>query len=418
MTAAERREEKLQRISNAIALKEPDRVPLSPSVSTFPYTQNGHTVAQCVYDIKQAEQAVMEYLDTYDPDAVNGFVNANIGLGPVLEKAQPENLHWAGAPNSIIGENSVQQFIEYTILHDDEFEEFERDTTGWVLSKGIPRVSGMAECLSGLSLTPHALYLPFLQLAGFFGQPASREMIKTLWEISDLLAERNAGIAEINRKIFEKGYPLLAGGMAAVPFDVYSDFLRGTMDGMMDLYTHPDEVKRFCDRELEKELESVRKMGELNKGQNKHVFMALHKGFDSFMGAEHYQEFYWSYLQRIICELIDNGLVPYIFCEGSYNSRLEFLKDVPKGKVLYRFEKVDMAEAKRVLGDVACISGAFPGYLLDHGTKEQVVDEVKRLIDICAPGGGYIFDLDCGLSDAKAENVEAMMDTVKTYGKK
>jgi len=418
MTVVEKREAKIKRISDAIALREPDRVPLSPSVSTFPYTQNGHTVAQCVYDLTQAEHAVLQYLDTYDPDAVNGFANANIGMGQILEKAKPKNFHWAGEPGSTISENSIHQFIEYTLLQDDEFEEFATDLTGWIIKKGLPRVSGMAECFAGLDLAPGALYTPYFPLAGFFGHPATREMMKTLWEISDLMAERNAGLAAINKKIYEKGYPLLAGGMAMVPFDAYSDFLRGTMDGMMDLYTRPEDIKTFCDLQMEKELASIRKMGEMNKGQNKHLFMALHKGFDSFMGAEHYQEFYWSYLQRMICEIIDAGMVPYIFCEGSYSSRLAFLKDVPKGKVLYRFEKVDLEAAKRELGDVACISGAFPGYLLDYGTKEQVVDEVKRIIDICAPGGGYIFDVDCGLSEAKPENVEAMMDTVKTYGKK
>jgi hypothetical protein len=69
--------------------------------------------------------------------------------------------------------------------------------------------------------------------------------------------------------------------------------------------------------------------------------------------------------------------VPYIYTEGGYDTRLECLKEVPKGKVLYHFEKVDMIKAKKILGDTACISGGFPVYLLDHGTKQQVIDEVN-----------------------------------------
>ena len=144
--------------------------------------------------------------------------------------------------------------------------------------------------------------------------------------------------------------------------------------------------------------------------------MALHKGMDGFMSDEHYAEFYWKHLQKIIEAIIEADKVPYIFTEGKYNTRLEFLKDVPKGKVLYHFETVDMARAKKILGDTACIAGGFPTPLLTVGTKQEVIDECKRLIDICAPGGGFIFETASGLDNVKTENVEAMFQTVREYG--
>ena len=112
------------------------------------------------------------------------------------------------------------------------------------------------------------------------------------------------------------------------------------------------------------------------------------------------------------------GVTPFIYTEGKYNSRLEQLADVPAGKVIYHFESVDMAQAKKVLGNTACISGNLPIYLLEHGTKQQVIDACKSLIDTCAPGGGYIFDTNGSIDNAKRENIEAMYDTVLTYGKK
>ena len=172
----------------------------------------------------------------------------------------------------------------------------------------------------------------------------------------------------------------------------------------------------YCEEQLAGTLQMINFQGMAMPG--KHVFMAQHKGMDGFMSDEHYREFYWNHLQIIINAIIDAGMVPYIYTEGKYNTRLECLKEVPKGKVIYHFEEVDMAEAKRVLGGTATISGGFPVYLLDYGTKEQVVDECKRLIDICAPGGGFIFETSCGMDLAKKENVEAMFDTVRTYGKR
>ena len=88
--------------------------------------------------------------------------------------------------------------------------------------------------------------------------------------------------------------------------------------------------------------------------------------------------------------LIEWGVTPYIYTEGPYSSRLEQLTDVPKGKVLYHFEKVDMKEAKRILGGTACIMGNLPVALLEFGKKEEVIAETRKLLEDCMPGGGYI----------------------------
>jgi len=153
-------------------------------------------------------------------------------------------------------------------------------------------------------------------------------------------------------------------------------------------------------------------------GEGKRVFMALHKGMDGFLSDEHYRKYYWSHLQQIILAIIDSGKTPYIYTEGKYNTRLDCLTEVPPGKVHYHFEDVDMAVAKKKLGGIACISGGFPSALLDWGSVDAVKDETKRILDTCAPGGGFIFETSCGLGNCKRENVEAMFETVKTYGKK
>ena len=51
-------------------------------------------------------------------------------------------------------------------------------------------------------------------------------------------------------------------------------------------------------------------------------------------------------------------------------------------------------------------------------SKQEIIDEVKKCIDDGAPGGGYIFKTTSGIDYAKKENVEAMFDTLHTYGKK
>ena len=41
----------------------------------------------------------------------------------------------------------------------------------------------------------------------------------------------------------------------------------------------------------------------------------------------------------------------------------------------------------------------------------------KKLLDIAMPGGGYIFRCSAGINGAKEENVEAMFETVREYGR-
>ena len=87
------------------------------------------------------------------------------------------------------------------------------------------------------------------------------------------------------------------------------------------------------------------------------------------------------------------GFVPYLFAEGAYNSRLEAIADVPKGKTLWQFDRTDMRRAKEVLGGIACIQGNVPNTLLQLGTVEEVQDYCRDLIEAVAPGGGFILDV-------------------------
>ena len=50
------------------------------------------------------------------------------------------------------------------------------------------------------------------------------------------------------------------------------------------------------------------------------VFMPLHKGADSFMSDRDFARFYWPSLKAVLLGLIEEGLVPYVFVEGSYNT--------------------------------------------------------------------------------------------------
>jgi len=302
-------------------------------------------------------------------------------------------------------------------LLDEEFNEFWRDRTGWTLTKALPRQSELLEPLQMLGMAAGGGPGGASMIAAVFSHPDFKNMIEQLWKVNEFYVKHRERSGEIAQELINMGYPSLraASGMAGVPWDGYSDFLRGTMLGMADLYDRPEDIERYIEESYEATIERIKASKGVDEG--KHVFMALHKGMDGFMSGEHYRKYYWKHLQGIILAIIESGKVPYIYTEGKYNTRLECLSEVPPGKVFYHFEDVDMAAAKKKVGNVACISGGFPTALLDWSTPDKVRDEVKRLIDVCAPGGGFIFETSCGMDNCKRENVEAMFETVKEYGK-
>jgi len=133
------------------------------------------------------------------------------------------------------------------------------------------------------------------------------------------------------------------------------------------------------------------------------------------MSDEQFRTFYWPTLKKVVMGLIDAGLIPYVFTEGDYTSRLEIIKDVPRGKVIYHIER-DLFKAKEILGSISCLTGGPPNSLLCTGTPDEVRDYCKKLIDIVGKDGGYILDPEAPMVDEDPRNVKVMIDFFKEYG--
>lgn len=61
-------EERLNRINNAISLKESEMVPCEPFPMTFPYLFAGYTMKEVNYDIEKAKDSIRKYLNHFQPD--------------------------------------------------------------------------------------------------------------------------------------------------------------------------------------------------------------------------------------------------------------------------------------------------------------------------------------------------------------
>jgi uroporphyrinogen-III decarboxylase len=215
--------------------------------------------------------------------------------------------------------------------------------------------------------------------------------------------------------MIELGFPNFFGGGCKAPFDTIGDTLRGTKGIMMDMYRNSDKLLKALDRITPLMI----KMGASACKQNGNpiCFLPLHKGADGFLSDAQFKKFYWPTLKNVLLGLIEEGCVPFCWAEGGYNSRLDVIKDFPAGKMVWGFDATDMARAKQVLGPVACIGGNVALSLLDVGSVQEVRGQVKGLIDSCAKGGGFILMTGAAVDTTKTENLRAMVDAAKDYGR-
>ena len=144
--------------------------------------------------------------------------------------------------------------------------------------------------------------------------------------------------------------------------------------------------------------------------------MPLHKGADSFMSVKQYETFYWPTFKKVVMALVNEGIVPILFAEGSYNKRLDIIGDFPKGAVAWYFDQTDIFKAKEKIGDKCCIIGNVPTSLMMTGTPQQVKEHCRKLIEVCGKGGGYILAGGANIDEGNPENLRAMMAAAKEYG--
>jgi uroporphyrinogen-III decarboxylase len=193
---------------------------------------------------------------------------------------------------------------------------------------------------------------------------------------------------------------------------VISDFLRGMRGTMIDMYRRPDKLIQACEKLLPTQVEAALTAA----GASGRVFMPLHRGADGFMSLQQFETFYWPTLKKLILALVEKGLTPCPFFEGDYTTRLEHLRELPRGKVLCHFDATDMPKAKETLRGHLCIMGNVPSSILHVGTAQEVKDYCKKLIDVVGEDGGFILTHGSSIDEANPTNIKAMIDFTKEYG--
>ncbi len=406
--------DRTQMIKDVVQLKKPVRVPVCPNVGFYPFAYTGVTPKEAMYDYDKLGYALKKYHADFLPDSLS---SAPIyGPGKVFDILDYKLYRW---PGHGVPETAPYQCVEAEYMHADEYDLFINDPSNFFQRFYLPRVFGAMGPWNMLAPFTDILELPFL--GGYMvplGIPPVQESYKKALEAGLAAMEWiNAAVGVDIASISTLGIPALIGGFTKAPFDTLGDTLRGTRAIMMDMYRQPKKLLAALERLVPIAIEMGVRSTTMN--HNPMAFIPLHKGADGFMSDKDFKTFYWPTLKAVVLGLIQEGVVPYLFVEGGYNQRLDVIADpdIPKGSSIWIFDQTDMNEVKKRFTGWACFGGNVPVSLLKAATPKDVEQCVKTLIDEVGQDGGYILSTGAVLDDATPENLHAMIDTGREYGK-
>ncbi len=414
-SAAELFIERNRRVNDAIAMRVPDRVPVQLFVGYFAATYCGIPFSTVYYDAEKWREANRRTIVELEPDVY--WAQTAAVSGKALELLGPQQIKW---PGFSLPADQSHQMVELEPMRQDEYDAYLEDPSDYILRTYLPRVWASAAPLANLPAlrgltggTGLAFYL------AQFARPEIAPALETFKKAAQLQWKWQQLDADFTESMARLGFPSYNTPrmMAGAPFDVISDNLRGMRGAMLDMYRCPDKVVELCEFLCKQRIDMIRQSpAPRSANAVNRVFMALHRGSDGFMSLPQFEKFYWPTLKKVFLALIEAGWIPAPFFEGVWDQRLEYIRDLPKGSILCHFAQTDPAKAKAILGGHLCFMIDVPGSILQTGSVSEVEDYCRGLIKTCAGDGGFIMTATC-LDRAKPENVRAMIETTRKYGK-
>jgi hypothetical protein len=401
-------DERLQRVKDVAALKVPDRIPVFGPYQKYPYTFGGITFKEAMNDYAAARAACHKFVDYFKPD---------LDFGPIF--AYPAKamkiLGWNAFkwPGHGLSDDTMYQYVEGEYMSDEEYDEFIFDPSDFMLRKWAARqfksMAGFAQTIPWRRF----MWSGWMNLPFFWSTPEFQESLRTV----------TAGAEETNKwwasqfqywgEVKDKGIPIAYAGWDWPPFDILGDTVRGTHKILADMRRRPGKLHDA----LEVATQIFIEYGSGAAGSPlPFCWVWVHKSTREFMSDAQFAEFYWPYLRKGLLALVEKGVIPVIYWEADFESRLKHIVDVPKGKIIYHLSNTNYEKAYDALRGTTALMGNVPNIMLLSGTPDDVRAYCKKIIDTIGKDGGFIMDSGVMLDEAKPENLKAMFDFTREYG--
>jgi len=206
--------------------------------------------------------------------------------------------------------------------------------------------------------------------------------------------------------------------------------IRGYEEFFMDMALDPDGVSLLMKKILEYKLEYWSFFGDYVKtrGLNEEILVAVECDDlgtqDSLLFSPEMIKTLIMPIQKQLIKHIKKelpGVKVMFHSDGAIYDLIPDLIDIGVdilNPVQFTASGMELPRLKKEFGkDIIFWGGGIDTQkTLPHGTPQQVADEVRKNIDILAPGGGFVFAAVHNIqADVPAENFWAMWNTVKNY---
>lgn len=400
--------ERIERVRAAYDLEHPDRIiaDVSMGVGEFAVRRRGVTGKDILYNHEKLREPFLEFHQEFQPDLAVGILPYP---GKVFDILDFKTYIWGGQK---LPDDLVIQAVEGEYMMPDEYQDFIKDPTRFWLTKYLPRILGELGPLTMLPYFPRiSENVDIIDLVLPFGNPDFQAMLHKLMEAGDELMKMLPVVGQTAAMIAGLGYPSVASNIVKTPFDYLGDTLRGTKGILTDMYRRPDELLEACERYVPVLIEAI--VAASDRSGAPQVTYVLHKGADTFMSREQFEKFYWPTWKAVMLGLYEEGITSYLFIEGSYNNRLEYLAEMPEKSLVCHFDQTDMRRVKDMLSDKFTIAGNVPASLMSTGTVDEVRACCAELVELYEGAPGYIMAFGCSFEMTTAEKIHAFQDAVK-----
>lgn len=231
--------------------------------------------------------------------------------------------------------------------------------------------------------------------------------------------EQYAAEEEITTALRTKyGVPAASRCSIFAPIETLFNQYRGIIGLSCDMRRNFSQVKQICDKNKDNYVNTY-----------KECFKNGHRGAEpisvwdanttmlahSIMNAKQFEAFYWDTYKEMLAAAIEQKCTVFQFTEASILKFADFFQDIPQGTLSILVEKDDIEMIRKLLPNITFIGGMDVNYL-GHSSKEECVNEAKRVIDTLYPN--FVFSTNKMMSfrgDATRENLMAVQNFVLNY---
>lgn len=384
-------EEKERRVLDAIFMrKEPDRIPVSTGgLNFFPAKYAGITCAEYMFDPEKMTAAFLKTNDDFDFDLT--FPSSIFNFGRWFTAAQ---LNLIKIPGRDLTVNSGYQYNEYERLKTEEFGEFLEGGIDFLVDTLVPRISPIFQ----MKRYRRPAYIGRVLL----------EALKWVQTNIDVLCQLRA-----------RGHYNLMTGIAFPPFDIMSLVFRDLKSITRDMMKKDRRIQfiELCER-LEPHITPLLTALPKLFGQVG-TFFPSERAFS--LSPKQFEQFYWPTLKKMIISFVKGGIIPFLVWESDVTHLVHFLHELPTNisrRCCLMVDQSDIFEVNRILDGHMAIQGNVPLSTMCVGSPKDVEKYCEKMFAELKPGGGFLNCAALGIPDeAKPENVHALINYTKKYGK-